>query len=67
MELELRALLLLGRFSTTYATLPALFCFSYFSGRVLCFCPGLAWTTILLSKASHVAGIVHMSRHCLAY
>jgi hypothetical protein len=42
LEFELRALHLLGRHSNTWA----LFCFSYFSDRVLHFC--LGWTTVLL-------------------
>jgi hypothetical protein len=39
---EHRASHLLGRPSATTATLLALLCFSYFSGRVLCFWPGPA-------------------------
>jgi hypothetical protein len=39
---ELRASHLLGRHSKHLSLSPALFCFSYFSGRVLCFCPGPA-------------------------
>jgi hypothetical protein len=36
---ELRVSHLLGRYCTTWVMLPALFCFSYFSDRVLHFCP----------------------------
>jgi hypothetical protein len=39
---ELRAWCLLGRHSAAWVTLPALFCFSYFLGRVSPFCQGPA-------------------------
>jgi hypothetical protein len=39
---ELYALHLPGKCSTTQATPPALFGFSYFLSRISCFCPGLA-------------------------
>jgi hypothetical protein len=42
-DFELRTLYLLGRCSATGSSYPALFCLSYFSGRVLCFCPGASF------------------------
>jgi hypothetical protein len=42
LELELRASHLLGRCSTTSAMSRAFFCFSYFSDKLLRFCPGFA-------------------------
>jgi hypothetical protein len=47
LRVELRASCLLGSHSITWATLPALFCVSYFWDRV-CFMPRLAWNTNLL-------------------
>jgi hypothetical protein len=49
--------------STTWAVPPALFCFSYFSGRVSHFLPraGLRWYP--LTYNSHMAGIIAMSYH----
>jgi hypothetical protein len=32
----------------------SLFCFSYFSGRLMCFLPWLAWSWIILLPTSHV-------------
>jgi hypothetical protein len=58
-----RALCLLGRCSTTGVIPPALFCFSYFSGRLLCFYLGWPWTVILLPVASHVAGMTGTCHH----
>jgi hypothetical protein len=52
LEFEFRVLVLatqaLCHLSHTFSP----FCSSYFSDRVLCFCFGLAWTEILLQKAS---------------
>jgi hypothetical protein len=42
LRFELEAFCLPGKQSSTLATLPVLFSFSYFSGRVLSFCLGLA-------------------------
>jgi hypothetical protein len=56
LEFELRALCLLGRCSTAWATPPALFCFSYLIDRSSPFLPGPTLDAILLS-ASPVAGI----------
>jgi hypothetical protein len=45
----------------SHATSP--FCFSYFSDRVLHFCPGLAWALDPLPYASQEAGITAMNHH----
>jgi hypothetical protein len=39
------------------------FCFTYFLGRVLLFCPGLAWTTIFLLLPPTVDGIRAVPHH----
>jgi hypothetical protein len=39
LEFEFRLLCLLGKHATIQATTPVLFCFSYFSNRVICFLP----------------------------
>jgi hypothetical protein len=57
--------LLLAKASTLplecYTSIP--FSFSYFSLKVLCFLPGLAWTLILLPMVSHVARITSSGHH----
>jgi hypothetical protein len=50
---DFRALCLLGKYSTTWFMLPALYCFGYFSDTVSLFCPGLAWTQILFLYLLH--------------
>jgi hypothetical protein len=55
--------LLLGTRFTTWARLPALFCFSYFSGRVLCFCLWLALNLDPPTYASQVAGMTVVCQH----
>jgi hypothetical protein len=57
LEFELLPSGLSGRHSTTQAKPPALFCFSYFSHRVLSFCTGLASDIDLHIYAFHIAGI----------
>jgi hypothetical protein len=52
-----------GKYSTMWASPPALFCFSYFLGRVLHFCPGLASDQYPPTYASHVAGIIDVPHH----
>jgi hypothetical protein len=55
-----RVLRLLNRCSTTWGTLPATFCFSYFSGGVSQFCPRPA---ILHLMASYLSGITGLHHH----
>jgi hypothetical protein len=58
LDLEFTASCLLGRYSTTWATLPVFFCVVYFWGRVShTVCPGFPQTVILLISASWVARI----------
>jgi hypothetical protein len=64
LEFELSASCLLGRHSTTWATLPenTIFCVGYFQDRVLwTLCPGWPQTMILLISASWVTRIISMS------
>jgi hypothetical protein len=62
LEFELRASHLLGRHSTTWATLPALFSIGYFWDRILqTVCLGWLWTTIFLISASWVDRITCVS------
>jgi hypothetical protein len=59
---ELRASLLPGRHSATWATPPALFCIGYFQARVSrTICLGWPWTMILLITVSWVARITGVS------
>jgi hypothetical protein len=41
----------------------SLFCFSYFSDWVLCFCPGPTSDPSLPTYTSHMAGIIAMHHH----
>jgi hypothetical protein len=47
-RLELKALHLLGKHSTTWAIQTSPFCFWCFSDRVLCFCSACPWSVTLL-------------------
>jgi hypothetical protein len=60
---EVRTLCLVNRCSTTWATLPVLFSFSYFSDRVSCFCLELASDSDPPNFASHTAGITCVSHY----
>jgi hypothetical protein len=65
--IKLRASHLLGRHSTTEATLPALFHVGCFWNRVSrTICQGWLWTVILLIFASWVARITSVSHPCPA-
>jgi hypothetical protein len=59
---ELRVLNVLGRCSTTWATLSTLFCIGYFQHRVLqTICLGWLWVVILVICVSWVARFIGMS------
>jgi hypothetical protein len=63
---EFRALYLLERQSTTWATLPALFCVGCFLDRVFqIICLNWLQTVILLISASWIARIIGVSHQCL--
>jgi hypothetical protein len=64
---KLRAWSLLGRGSTTWATLPAPFCTGYFQDRVS-WIIWLGWlgTSILLISYSRVMRIIEVTHQCLA-
>jgi hypothetical protein len=64
---ELRALCMLSRHSTTWATLPALFCVGDFWDKVLwTICQGWPWAEIFLISVSWIARIIGMSHQCPA-
>jgi hypothetical protein len=56
LEFELRALHLLGRYSTTWSMPP--FCFSYFSDEISYFCLGSASDLNLLNYVSRIDGLL---------
>jgi hypothetical protein len=65
MEFELTALHLLGRHSTTWVTLTALFCVGCVQDRVLwTICLGWLWTVTLLISTSWVARFTGVSHWC---
>jgi hypothetical protein len=63
LEFELRALCLLGRHSNTWVMTPALFHFSYFSGRVSHFCLGQPQIIFFLPVASRIVMMTGTCHH----
>jgi hypothetical protein len=63
LEFDLRAWLLLGRYSTTWAISPALFAFSYFQVGFHTFCPRLALDFKISTSSLHLAPVIGVYHH----